>query len=376
MNGENGKARPIAILYREELREYDFGPGHPFRGDRYEIFPPFLKERVPEDDNYRFLKATPAADSDLLLICSRDYIDFTRTYYEAAYNGRMEHVKFGLYQSMDNMPFDAPGKLEEAARLIIGQAKLGCDLIQKGAYTKAVSLGGGLHHAKSRFGEGFCLYNDVAFAAHYLMNDYQLERVLILDTDAHAGNGTCDYFYDDPRVLFIDLHQDPHTLYPGTGFAGDIGAGKGKGFTVNVPLPPNAGYDSYYRIFGEIVEPLVREFKPQLIIRNGGSDPHPDDGLTDLGLPVSGFRMIGEKVRRLADEACQGRELDMIASGYNKRVLPYSWLALISGLAGWNIDVEEPAARKLPPDPAYAQTKLVEAELKSNLKLYWKCFQS
>ena len=369
---------PIAILYDEELKEYDYGPGHPFRGDRYEIFPNFLRERVPEADNYRFIKAPPAGDRDLALICNSDYIEFTCSYYKAAHGGVLDHVKFGLYQSMDNMPFDTPGKLEEAARLIIGQAKMGADLIHKGNYKKAISIGGGMHHAKPGFGEGFCLYNDVAFAARYFIDTCKLQRVLVLDTDAHAGNGTCEYFYRDPNVLFIDMHQDPQTLYPGTGFAGDIGADKGKGFTVNIPLPPNAGYDSYYRVFGEIVEPIVREFKPQVIIRNGGSDPHPDDGLTDLGLPVRGFNMIGEKVRQMADEVCQGKELDLIASGYNKRVLPYAWLALISGLANWNIEVEEPepVTHKFHKDPAYAQTRIVEAEIKNNLKPYWKCFQS
>lgn len=367
----------VAILYRDELREYDFGPGHPFRGDRYEIFPNFLKERVPEEDNYRIIKAIPATDSDLLLICSKDYIDFTREFYKAAHEGTTYHGDFGRYQSMDNMPFDTPGKLEEAARLIIGQAKLGCDLIQQGAYQKAVSIGGGVHHAKASYGEGFCLYNDVAYAARYLISTYQLERVLIIDTDAHAGNGTCDYFYDDPSVLFIDLHQDPRTLYPGTGFAEDIGTGNGKGFTVNVPLPPDAGYDSYCRIFDGIVEPLVREFKPQFIIRNGGSDPHRDDSLTNLDLPVSGFRMIGEKVRCLADEMCQGRELDLIASGYNKHTLPYCWLALISGIAGWNIDIKEigSASQAYGKDPAIDRIKLVEAQIKNILKPYWKCFQ-
>jgi acetoin utilization protein AcuC len=367
----------VAILYREDLKEYDFGPGHPFRGDRYEVFPAFLRERVSEDDHYRFIKANPATDEDLLLICSQDYIDFTRDYYRQAHQGVIDHVKFGLYQSMDNMPFETPGKLEEAARLIIGQARMGCDLIQKGTFKVAISIGGGMHHAKPGFGEGFCLYNDVAFSARYLLNNYKLERIVILDTDAHAGNGTCEYFYDDPRVLFIDLHQDPHTLYPGTGTASEIGRDKGKGFTCNVPMPPNSGYDSYYRIFGEIVEPLIREFKPQIIIRNGGSDPHPDDGLTDLGLPVKGFQMIGEKVKHLADDMCGGRELDLIASGYNKRVLPYAWLALVSGIAGWNIDVEEPepATHKFHKDPAYVQAKAVEAEVKNNLRPYWKCFQ-
>lgn len=368
----------VAIIYREELREYDFGPGHPFRGDRYEIFPAFLKQRLPEDDNYHFERAHPATEEDLLLICTRDYIDFTHDYYKAAHHGNLDHVKFGLYQSMDNMPFEKPGKIEEAARLIIGQAKLGCDLIEKGTYKKAVSIGGGMHHARRSSGEGFCLYNDVAFAAKYLMAKYKLERVVILDTDAHAGNGTAEYFHGDPHVLFVDLHQDPRTLYPGTGLASDIGTGEGKGFTVNIPLPPNAGYDSYYRVFCEIVEPVIREFKPQIIIRNGGSDPHPDDGLTDLGLPVRGFHMIGERVRFMADELCGGKELDLIASGYNKRVLPYAWLSLLSGLGNWEIDVEEPepATRKFHKDPAYAQTKVVEAEVKNNLKPYWKCFQA
>ncbi len=367
----------IAILYREELREYDFGSGHPFRGDRYDIFAGFLRQKVPKDNNYNIVKAEPASDEDLLKICTHDYINFSREYYRAAHQGCLDHVKFGLYQSMDNMPFEASGNLEYAARIIIGQAKLGCDLIQEGTYRIAVSIGGGMHHARRTFGEGFCIYNDVAFAALYLLEKYKLQKIAIIDTDAHAGNGTSEYFYNDPRVLFIDLHQDPHTLYPGTGFVRDIGGDSAKGFTVNVPLPANASYDSYYRIFGEIVEPLIREFQPQIIIRNGGSDPHSDDGLTDLGLSVRGFAMIGEKVRKLAYEVCGGRELDMIASGYNRRVLPNCWLAIISGLAGWNIDIDEPepSVRKFHKDPAYTQTKLVELEIKSILKPYWKCFQ-
>jgi len=164
------------------------------------------------------------------------------------------------------MPIGRPGKLEEAARLVIGQAKLAADLVQSGQFNMVVSLGGGLHHARRGYGEGFCLYNDVAFCATYLLEEYNLERILILDTDAHAGNGTSEYFYSSPQVLFIDLHQDPRTLYPGTGFAPDTGIGEGKGFTVNVPMPVYAGNDSYRLVFDEIVGPLAEEFKPQIII--------------------------------------------------------------------------------------------------------------
>ncbi len=366
----------VAILYREELKEYDFGPGHPFRGDRYEIFPKFLRENLPENDNYRFLKAEWANDEDLLLICQRDYIDFTRDYFKARSLNISHHGRFYRYHSGDNYPMGKPGKLEEAARLIIGQAKMACDLIEQGKFKKVVSLGGGMHHAKESYGEGFCLYNDLAFAGKYLIEKYKLERILILDTDAHGGNGTMEYFYQDRRVLFIDLHQDPRTLYPGTGFAHQIGQGEGRGFTINVPLPLFAGFDSYKFVFEEIIEPVVKEFKPQIIIRNGGSDPHFADELTSLGLTIEGFRMIGEKVRKMA-EICQGKVIDMIGSGYNKKVLPYGWLALISGLANWKIKIEEPIPipQQFKKDSSLEETKSVIEAVKKNLRDYWRSFK-
>jgi len=364
---------PLGILFREELSEYDFGPGHPFRGDRYEFFPGVLKEYLLPTD-YQIIRAEPATRGDLLLICDEAYIDFTTEYYEAARLGLGYSGPFHRYHSEDNRPFGRPGKLEEAARLVIGQAKEASDLVQTGALEKAISIGGGLHHAKRAYGEGFCLYNDVAFAAVYLKRKYGLERILILDTDAHAGNGTSDYFYEDNQVLFIDLHQDPHTLYPGTGFVSQIGSGTGRGFNVNIPLPPGAGHESYKLVFESIVEPLVHEFGPQIIIRNGGSDPHFSDQLTHLGLPVSGFHMIGEKTRQLAT-LCEGKVIDLIASGYNREVLPYAWMALISGLAGIILPLRDPEEKpgRVDPEPL-TETKLVIADVERELRPYWKCF--
>ena len=366
----------FAILYRQELREYDFGPGHAFRGDRYEIFAQFLEENLPEDDNYRILKAEPATDEDLLLICQKEYIDFTKDYYRTARVGLSYPGRFFQFHSGDNIPIGKPGKLEEAARLIIGQARMACDLVQGGEFKKVVSIGGGMHHAKPAYGEGFCLYNDVAFCGLYLMQEYELERILILDTDAHAGNGTSEYFYGEPRVLLIDLHQEPGSLYPGTGFAHQVGSGSGRGFTINIPMPVYAGYDSYRLAFDSIVEPVTQEFNPQIIIRNGGSDPHFTDGLTSLGLPVRGFRMIGERVREMA-RVCDGKVIDLIASGYNRRVLLPGWLALVSGLAGIELGIEEP--EPVPPrfstDSALAETGKVVEEVKRQLKDYWRCLR-
>jgi acetoin utilization protein AcuC len=364
----------IGILYNEGLKEYDFGLGHPFRGARYDKFLRFLRENIAEDDFYRILKSAPATEEDLLLICQKDYIDFTREYFKAANLGLVYPGRFYDYHSMDNVPSGKPGKLEEAARLVVGQAKKACDLVQKGTFKKAISVGGGLHHAKPSYGEGFCLYNDVAFCGLYLIKKYRLDRILILDTDAHAGNGTAEYFYEEPKILFIDLHQNPRTLYPGTGFVHQIGAGEGKGFIVNVPMPVDADYDSYKLVFESIVEPLAQEFRPQIIVRNGGSDPHFNDQLTALGLPVKGFRMIGEKVREMA-KVCDNKEIDLIASGYNEKVLPYAWLALISGLAGFDLEIPEPEPipQRFMSDTAFDQTQKVIEDVKSNLKDYWTC---
>jgi len=370
------------VLHREELKEYDFGIGHSFRGDRFEIFPQFLKQSLAADGNYRFVAAEPATSEDLLMILQQEYIDFTQGYYKAANLGKTYPGMLSRYQSEDNKTREKPGKTEEAARLVVGQAKAACDLIQDGTTQKAVSIGGGFHHAKPNYGEGFCIYNDVAFTARYLQEKYKLDRILILDTDAHAGNGTAEYFYKDPTVLMIDIHQDPRTVYPGTGFADQTGAGDGKGFTINIPLPVYSGRESYKRVFEEIVFPAAEEFKPQIIIRNGGSDPHISDGLTSLGLQVRDFQMIGEQVRNLA-KLCDDREIDLICSGYNKEVLPYAWMALVCGVTGTEHPLPQPSEiDELDKIPSWLGVDRFEIDIiavindaKKYLKDYWRCFR-
>jgi acetoin utilization protein AcuC len=363
-----------AILYRDELKEYDFGTGHPFRGARYASFIKFLKTLMPAEQYYTILPAEPASLTDLLKICDRDYIDFNSEYYQAANAGWTAYYEnFSRYQSPDNRPVGVPGELEKAARLIIGQAKMACDLVQNDKYKKAVSIGGGMHHARRRFGEGFCIYNDVAFAALYLIEKYNLERVLVLDTDAHAGNGTADYVRTSPKILFIDIHQNPHTIYPGTGFASDIGTDSRAGLNVNIPLPLHAGDASYEMAFDEIILPMTQEYRPQIIIRNGGSDPHFDDGLTNLGMTIAGFRMMGDKVREMT-EICQGKQVDLIASGYNERVLPYGWLSLLSGIADFPITVDEPVPvpQDFQKDMVLSETEKILDEVKNYHRKYWR----
>jgi len=362
--------KDFAILFSKEINEYDFGEGHPFHGRRGEDFLNFFKEKVKID--FPVLKAKKAKDNDLLLICEKEYIQFTKKYFEAKNRGEDFDGKFFIYHSADNLPIGKPGKIEEAARYIIGQAKLAADLVMEGKFKKVISIGGGLHHAKRNFGEGFCIYNDVAFCAKYLLERYDLNRILILDTDAHAGNGTLEYFYEDPKVLFIDIHQDPRTLYPGTGFVEQKGSGGGEGLKINIPLPPFSGDQCYKMVFEEIIEPVVKEFKPEIIIRNGGSDPHFSDPLTNLNLTIDGFKMIGEKVRNLS-KICKEREIDLIASGYNLNVLKHCWTALISGLLKLEVEVSELIFPKTIKEPLQEVEELIK-KIKEEFKNYWKSF--
>jgi acetoin utilization protein AcuC len=366
-----------AILYSDELKEYDFGPGHPFRGDRYEHFIKYFKARMTGEPFCDILSAEPADLTDLLKICDQDYINFNQEYYHAANAGWTAYSEdFSHYLSLDNKPIGIPGEVEKAARLIVGQAKTACDLVQNGQYQKAISIGGGMHHARQRFGEGFCIYNDVAFAAIYLIEKYNLERILILDTDAHAGNGTAEYIRTNSKVLFIDIHQNPRTIYPGTGFASDVGTNGRAGLTVNIPLPIGAGNASYQAAFDEIILPVTREYQPQIIIRNGGSDPHFNDGLTSLKMTNAGFRMMGDKVREMTN-ICQGKQIDLIASGYNTHVLPSAWLSLLSGIANFPITVEEPVPvpQQLNKDEALPEAQNILDQVRRFHHNYWRCFK-
>jgi len=360
------------ILFNESLGKYSFGKGHPLTADRFDAFFRFFRERfAPYMDRFEIVDARPAGDDLIGLVHSTRYMDAIRR----ASAG--EEIADQLdYVSVDNLSAETgriPLGIDEASRLIVGCSVAAAEAVAEDRCEKAIAFGG-MHHAHRDKGEGFCFYNDVAIAAMHLKQKYGMKRVLVLDTDAHGGNGTMKTFYEDPEVLLIDIHQDPRTIYPEIGFAREIGSGKGTGFTVNVPLPTVAGIDAYTYTFDELVLPLAEEFRPQAIIRNGGSDPHYMDALTRLGLRISGLRTIGAKVRELAAQVTGGRSVDLILSGYTMNVLPHAWSAMIAGLLDLDVDLGDFKERNAPPDgSAYEVTKDIVADLRSRLRPYWKC---
>jgi acetoin utilization deacetylase AcuC-like enzyme len=143
------------------------------------------------------------------------------------------------------------------------------------------------HHASQARAMGFCLFNNIAVAAQYALDELGLGRVLILDWDVHHGNGTSDIFYTSDQVLFISIHQSP--LYPGTGAPGEVGSGAGRGFTVNLPVPPGSGDADYSSLVAQVVAPLARTFEPELVLLSAGYDAHLDDPLADCRVTDEGF---------------------------------------------------------------------------------------
>lgn len=183
------------------------------------------------------------------------------------------------------------------------------------------------HHATPDEAMGFCLVSNVAVAAAALADEG--ERVVIVDYDAHHGNGTQAVFYDDPRVLYVSLHQSP--LYPGTGAASEIGRGHGFGRTLNVPLPPASAGAAYRSALDTVVLPLIGAFDPTWLILSAGFDAHRADPITDLGLSAGDYAAI---TRRLLTTVPAGRRLVMLEGGYDLDALTACTTAVLAELAG------------------------------------------
>lgn len=196
------------------------------------------------------------------------------------------------------------------------------------------------HHAVPDRGMGFCLFSNVAIAARWAQQQYDIERVLIIDFDVHHGNGTQDVFYDDPSVLFFSIHQFPH--YPGTGAAMEVGTTIASGSTINVPAPPFSGDEGYMKVFEEILGPAARRFDPELIILSAGFDGHWQDPLANIQLSITGYARQVQFVMDLAAELCEGKLVCALEGGYNLTVLPHCILTTLRLLSGSPAGISDP----------------------------------
>ena len=218
----------------------------------------------------------------------------------------------------------------DAARLAAGSGLAAVEaLIQTQAETAFCAIRPPGHHATSNRSMGFCLINNIAITAASLIA--KGEKVAVIDIDAHHGNGTQEIFYSDPRVLMISIHQWP--LYPGTGSEEEIGELEGKGFTVNVPLPPGATGSTYRSALDKIVVPLVEDFQADWILVSAGFDAHREDPLTDMGLTSGDFADLTLNLFNLAPK---NRCIFFLEGGYNLQALTDSVTASFASIMGIN----------------------------------------
>lgn len=256
---------------------------------------------------------------------------------------------------LDTDTMAGPGSYELALRSS-GAALTAVDAVVMEAYWQPDSLFALIrppgHHATPDRAMGFCLFNHASVAARYAQASYPIERVAIVDWDVHHGNGIQDIHWRDPSVLYVSLHQWP--LYPGTGAIDEVGEGDGEGFNVNLPMPPGSGDREYGQAMEEVVQPILDEFDPQLLIISAGQDGHAADTLSNQMISAGGFRDMAARAAAFARD----RKIGLVVlheGGYNVSTLPQLDHAILGGLGSFDTDLTDVFAENAPPAPGWAE---------------------
>jgi acetoin utilization protein AcuC len=320
------------VVWDEALLAYKLSSDHPLHPVRLDLTMR-LARSLGVLEGIEPLVPTPAPDAELERVHVASYLDAVR---RAPQHGDDPVHQLG---TMDNPIFEG---MHDAAALISGGSIAAAREIAQGRADRAVNLSGGLHHAMRDHAWGFCIYNDCAIAISWLL-DHGYTRIAYLDTDVHHGDGVQAAFLDDPRVMTISMHQHPRTLWPGTGFASELGDGPAAGTAVNLPLPPGTRDPAWLRAFHAVVPSLLRAFEPQILVTQCGADTHHEDPLAELSLTVDGHRAIYQACRGLAEEYAGGKWLALGGGGYNLfRGVPRSWTHLLATVLDRDVDPQRP----------------------------------
>ncbi len=319
------------MVWDEAYLAYDFGD-HPMNPIRLDLTARLARE-LGVLDRVNLIAPVAATEDELLRIHTADYLAAVR---EAGQNPDFSGYGLGT----DDDPVFAG--MYEASALIAGGSALAARAVIEGRSRHAVNFAGGLHHAMRDKASGFCIFNDCVLAIEELLAG-GAQKVVYVDIDVHHGDGVQAAFYDDPRVLTISLHQDPRTLFPGTGFATELGTGAAEGTAVNVALPPGTTDRGWIRAFRAVVPGLVRAFKPDVLVTQCGCDTHHDDPLANLELSIDGQRQAIAELHQLAHEVTDGKWLAFGGGGYGViNCVPRTWTHLIAESSGVQVPLDTP----------------------------------
>ncbi len=291
------------LLLDPSYAEHDPGRGHPESPARYAAVTQAVTESGLKDRLSRI--ASRSAEIPELELCHpRSYIELAR-----------DEVAAGL-DTLSTGDTSVSSESYEVAIRAVGGVLNAVDEVMNGRLKRAFcAVRPPGHHARPAQGMGFCLFNNVAVAARYAQRKHGADKVAIVDWDVHHGNGTQDIFYEDGSVFFASTHQSP--WYPFTGHAEETGEGKGKGATLNCPLPAGAGEKEIGAFFQDRLLPSLDAFKPDLILISAGFDSRVDDPLGRLQLTDADFATLTRLLKQAADRHCQGRLISVLEGGYN-----------------------------------------------------------
>lgn len=271
-----------AFVYSPEFSGYDLGSQHPLKPVRlrmtYELLNSYGMFGNPDGT---LVTPIPATEDQILRAHDAEYVDAVRQISSGMSVQNPERFGFGYG---DNPPFNG---MYEASMLYTGASITAAELVASGEASIAFNISGGLHHALRNRASGFCVFNDPVAAINKLLSKFS--HITYIDIDAHHGDGVQYAFQNRSDVLTISIHESGQWLFPGTGFAKDIGTGEGRGYSVNLPVAPFTDDETWLQVFSEIIPPLVQAFSPDVIVAQLGADGHFDDPLTHLSLTTQGW---------------------------------------------------------------------------------------
>jgi len=347
-------AHRVALVRDPSAEDYDFGRDHPLAPVRVALTHALI-ESCGLAGAPGVVRVTPPADAerdlaDVLRVHAAGYVDTVHAlsrslqrglpFFEASPELRARAATVGLGAG-DTPAFAG---VHDASLAVVRASAAAARRVLAGDVLHAFNPGGGLHHAMPDRAAGFCVYNDAAAAIAALL-DEGAERVAYVDVDVHHGDGVERIFAHDPRVLTISLHESGHTLFPGTGAASDVGVGEGRASVVNVPLAPQTSGSVWLGAFDAVVEPLVRAFRPDVLVTQLGCDTHATDPLAHLSLTLDDMAAIHARLHTLAHEAAEGRWVATGGGGYQLvSVVPRAWTLAFAEMTGASLPIETPMA--------------------------------
>jgi acetoin utilization protein AcuC len=308
-----------AGLYADDgLARYGFPQGHPFGTDRQAAF---LKEAESQG-----LLTRAGAEAGRPATCEE-----IERFHDREYVARVQSAESTGLDFLDAGDTPVFPGVYEASSYVVGSALRGLDHVMSEKYKRTLQPVGGLHHAGRGHAAGFCVFNDIGVVIETLRSRYGVKRIAYIDIDVHFGDGVFYAFETDPDVIIADVHQDPSTLYPGTGFADETGSGDAVGTKLNFPLRPGSG-DLEFRDLWPALEVHLEKFAPEFFILQCGADGLEGDPLAGLTYTPRTHTFAAQRLRVLADRYAQGRLMAFGGGGYVRLNLGLAWSAVLTEL--------------------------------------------